>query len=237
MNLYFLVEGASTEIKFYPELVKSIFEDRLIRIQNVQDVNDIENSYYILTGNGYPQIYSHILKNTIEDINQYPHFNYLFVCLDADEMSIEERSIEFREVCEALKREGTVLNENCEIVLIIQNRCIETWFLGNKRFFRRNTSNEDMLNFHFFYNVKTHDPEEMNYDIGYDNHASYHYSYLKHMVKENRRVYSKRNANTVCELTYISQLKERFTKEKHIGTFGYLFTTLVDIDDRIKINS
>lgn len=234
MNLYFLVEGASTEVKFYPELVRSIFEGRMSKIQNVQDVNNDQNSYYILTGNGYPQIYTHILKNTIEDINQYPHFNYLFVCLDADEMSINERSTEFTEVCGNLKREGTVLNEHCEVVLIVQNRCIETWFLGNKKFFRRNTSNEDMLNFHFFYNVKTNDPEEMEYDSGYDSHASYHYSYLKHMVKENRRVYSKKNANAVCEPGYIQQLKERYLKEKHIGTFGYLLTTLVDINERIR---
>lgn len=234
MNLYFLVEGASTEVKFYPKLVASIFGDRLERIQNVYDVNDIQNSYYILSANGYPQIYSHILKNTIEDLNEYKSFNYLFVCLDADEMTVDERIIEFNETLQTLGKDGTIINSLCEIVLVVQNRCIETWFLGNKRFYRRNTSNPEMLDFHFFYNVKENDPEDMGYDKSFDNHASYHYSYLKHMARENRQIYSKHNASAVCQDSYIQRLKERYLDDKHIGSFGNLITTLQDLSEKMQ---
>ena len=236
MNLYFLVEGASTEAKFYPALIKSIFDTKLKRILKIADVNQDNDSFYILSANGYPQIYSHILKNTIEDLNQYKEFNYLFICLDADEMTIEERHSEFQEVYNDLKESGTSVHDLCEIILVIQNRCIETWFLGNKRFYRRNTSNHNLLDFHFFYNIKVNDPEEMSYDIGYENHASYHYAYLKQMIRENRNTYSKKNATVVCEDNYIQQLKERAKTDQHIKSFGLLIDKLNQINQRLLGN-
>lgn len=235
MNLYFLVEGASTEKKFYPALIDSIFGGELTKVPTVDAVNEAENSFYILSANGYPQIYTHILKNSIEDVNQYPLYNYLFVCLDADELTVEERIAEFNEVYDRLAQSGTALNDHCEIVLIIQQRCIETWFLGNKKFYKRNSANSEMLDFHFFYNVKTNDPELMGYAEDYETHASYHYAYLKKMVSERRQVYSKKSAQSVCDEKYIAELINRNQIEKHMDTFGLLLNKLLEIKERLHI--
>lgn len=233
MNLYFLVEGASTEKKFYPALIKTIFNDEINEIATVDQVNDLSNSFFVLSANGYPQIYSHILKHTIEDINNYPLYNYLFICLDADEQSVPERIQEFEEVYNTLTDSGTRLNGNCEVILIVQNRCIETWFLGNSKFYRRNTSNPEMLNFHFFYNVKTNDPELMGYDNDYETHSAYHLAYLKKMISENRQVYSKRKPTAVCDPKYINELIKRKQDKAHLSSFGVLIDKLFQIRQRV----
>ncbi|MBS1521227.1 MAG: hypothetical protein JST50_09530 [Bacteroidetes bacterium] len=233
MNLYFLLEGASTEVKFYPKLVESIFEDRLLKINKVSDVTGQDHSYFILTGSGYPQIYTHILADTLSDILQYRDFTHLFICIDSDELSIDDRIAEFKDIYERFLEDGLNVEEFCEVNLIIQYRCIESWFLGNKRFYKQNSNNPDMLKFNQFYNVKLQDPEQMGFDIDYDSHASYHYAYLRQMIRENRRQYNKSNPSTVCEASYIQRLKERFYSDQHIGSFGYLIIKLSELNDKL----
>lgn len=232
MNVYFLVEGAKTEKKFYPALINYIFKNGLTEIEKVYEVSDDIDGFFVLSGNGYPQIYE-VLENTIQDINSYPAFNYLFFCLDADEMSVDEVVKEFNEELVALRAKNVIVHNLCEIILIVQNRCIETWFLGNRSFFRRQTSNPDMLKFHYFYNVRINDPEDMGFDVPFDQHAGYHFSYFKQMANENKATYSKRNPEVVCQNLYIENLINRVNSTKHMSSFKYLCKVLNELNNRL----
>lgn len=232
MNIYFLVEGAITEKRFYPALVDYIFDGKLNKLVNVYDVNSTNDGFFVLSGNGYPQIYQ-ILEDTILDINTYSDFNYLFVSLDADERTIEETVQEFTEEIEKLKVKGIFVPEPCEIVLVVQNRCIETWFLGNSAFFRRQTSNPEMLKFHHFFNVRINDPEEMGFDENFSLHAGYHYSYFKQMALENNERYSKSNPLVVCSANFISNLITRYNETDHIKSFKKLCDKLEVLNQKL----
>ena len=65
MNIYFLVEGKSTEKKVYPKFVEYFFEGRLTKVNQFNQV--VDNNYFLLSGNGYPRIFTDVLKNAIVD--------------------------------------------------------------------------------------------------------------------------------------------------------------------------
>src|SRR5215217_6815402 len=100
MKVYFLVEGRRTEAKVYtawlsylvPELTKLSFVDEVL-----------PNSYFLISAQGYPSLVTDFLPPSIHDVNQIGGFNYLVVCLDADEDSVEDRS---EEINQALREQG-----------------------------------------------------------------------------------------------------------------------------------
>ena len=59
MNLYFLVEGAKTEMKVYPKWLSHLIPE-LTQVASLSDVND--NNFYMLSGGGVPQIYTQLEK-------------------------------------------------------------------------------------------------------------------------------------------------------------------------------
>lgn len=81
MNIYFLVEGKSTERKVYPAWLAHLLPE-LKRVSNYNDVTN--NNYYLFSANGYPSIIYEHLPNAIADINANGNYNYLVLCLDAE---------------------------------------------------------------------------------------------------------------------------------------------------------
>lgn len=231
MNLYFLVEG-STESDFYPSFVDFYFENKIIRVDKPLDA--ASNNYYLIGSGGYPFIYTGskypkdsdaALKNAILDVNRNPVFDYLVICLDADELSIEERIIEFENHVDKLKKEKIILNSYCEFKLIIQNRCIETWFLGNKKILKKNPNTEPLISYINYYNVKDDDPELMgNFNDSFT-HQDFHHQYLRATLRERRLFYNKAYiANTIVQKDYIEQLVKRINeRKKHLKTLSDFF--------------
>jgi hypothetical protein len=84
MNLYFIVEGV-TESIVYPDWLGYLLPE-LHRVKTATKAQS--NNYYLITGRGYPSIYN-ILDAAIEEINSIKRYNYLIVCLDAEENSID----------------------------------------------------------------------------------------------------------------------------------------------------
>ncbi len=232
MNIYFLVEGRSTEKKVYPKFIESIFEGKLTKVNQYYEVTN--NNYFLLSGNGYPNIFTNILKNTILDINLNGSFDYLFICIDADETSIEQRKIELSNYLEDFRNEGIELETDCKIELIVQNRCIETWFLGNKKVYNANTSNEKYRKYQKFYNVSLNDPELMPIFHGFETHANFHFAYLREMLKDKNIRYTKKFPREVSENHYINQLLVRAEKENHLSTFLYFYNLCIKIKEQIK---
>lgn len=224
MNIYFLVEGRRTEKKVYPKWLGHL-------IPELDETNDAfsvdDNKFYVFNGNGYPSILDNHLKNAIDDVNNIGNYQYLVMCIDADEVEVNFR---IQEVETFIKNEQISLNEDTEFILIIQNRCIETWCLGNRRVYKRNPSEETLREYVEFYNVSTDDPELMGKIEDFETHAQFHASYLKEMLSERNIRYSKKNPNGVTSAAYLNELVERNSDTNHIITFR----SFIDFCNKLK---
>jgi hypothetical protein len=189
MNIYFLVEGEKTEEKVYPLWIAYLIPkltrvDRFYKVQN--------NNYYLHNSGGQPSIYTHI-ENATKDINYTEKYDYFVICLDADELSVEER---INEINDLIGRKNIKLK--AELVVIVQNRCIETWFLGNRKVYTRNPQNHPFVEYTQFYNVCENDPELLGKYQGFNTVSQFHIKYLKEMFKEKNISYSKTNPIIIC---------------------------------------
>lgn len=224
MNIYFLVEGRRTEKKVYPKWLSYLLPE-------LEEINDpfsvTEKNFYVFNGNGYPSILDNHLRNSVEDINAIGKFKYLVMCVDSDEVDVDYRISEIN----SFIADGNIqLNEPTEFVLIVQNRCIETWFLGNSRVYKRNPTLENLIEYTNFYNVSINDPEHMGKFNGFETHAQFHAAYLVQMLLERNIRYTKKIPNGVTSDAYLDELIKRSENTNHIATFK----SFLDFCKRIK---
>ncbi|MCK4764754.1 MAG: hypothetical protein KAW12_21325 [Candidatus Aminicenantes bacterium] len=199
MNIYFLVEGF-TEKKIYPQWLSYLMPG----LEQVERFDEVENrNYYIFTAGGYPSILEEV-KNAAENINDCGKYSHLVVCLDADEFTVEERK---EEVAKTFR--GASFELKAELVVIVQNRCFETWFLGNRKVYPRNPQDERLRDYTKFYNVSEKDPEIMEKFPGFNRIAQFHGDYLKRMLGEKNIPYTKKNPRGVRESAYVEALQKR----------------------------
>lgn len=226
MNIYFLVEGRRTEKKVYPKWLGHLVPElNEISANRAHDITN--NEYLVFNGNGFPSILDNHLRKAVEEVNSVGRFNYLVMCIDADEVEVNFR---IQEVQSFIEDEQIELNENTEFVLIVQNRCIETWCLGNRRVFKRNPDEEILREYVDFYNVSTNDPELMGKIDDFETHAQFHASYLKEMLYERNIRYTKKNPNGVTNAAYFNELVERNRDTNHIITFR----SFLDFCNKVK---
>lgn len=224
MNLYFIVEGKRTEKKVYPEWLQHLIP-KLIQVKWAYEAK--ENNYYLFNGNGFPSLLYNHLKNSIDEVNELGIFNYLILILDVDESSFQERIQEVNTFIEFNK----ISLQNCELIIIPQNRCIETWFLGNKSIFKKNPDSPELSRYINFYNVKLDDPEHMGKFHGFNTHSQFHSMYCKLFLNERNIQYTKSNPRGVTELSYLNCLINRTNESNHLKSLKYFF------DFCFKINS
>ena len=105
---------------------------------------------------------------------------------------------------------------NTTLKLIVQNRCIETWFLGNRKVYTRNPQkNPFFIKYSDYYNVSQNDPELMGKIENFKGSISnFHFTYLKAMFNERGNMaYSKSNSIEVQRVTYLNELIKRIKEE------------------------
>ena len=230
MNIYFLVEGRTTEPKVYPKFCDYFFDGKLERSRQLADV--IDNNYYLLSANGYPQIFTSILKSSIEDINNHGKIDRLIICIDSEEGDIQTREQELSKYLDNYRKDGVVLDTNCQLHLIVQHRCIETWFLGNKRVYKSNPSREDYRKYQNHYNVQENDPEHMSKHPDFNTHADFHFDYLREMLKERSVNYTKKFPRDVAEPHYLKELIAR-ASEGDISSFRNFYDLCMEIKEKL----
>lgn len=229
MNIYFLVEGRRTEMKVYPKWL-SILVPKLKRVRWYHEVN--KNNYCIFTGDGFPSLLDNHLKNSVADVNSAGNFDYLVICLDSDDDTIEERK---EQVQEFILKENIKLKHNTQLVIIVQNKCFETWFLGNKRIFKHNPSSNFLADCIKHYNVKTDDPELMEKPSDFEaTTAIYHSVYLQELFSERNIQYSKKNPQEVVEEYFLMELIERSEKTNHINSFKKFIDFCQEVEQKIE---
>lgn len=216
MNLYFLVEGRQTEKKIYPKWLKYLIP-QLKRVEYYHQVQ--KNNYYLISGKGYPRILSDGLDNAIDKIQEMNNYNYLVLCIDVDEETIESRMNYINDFIEQKK----IDLGDTKIKIILQNRCIETWLLGNKKIFNSIQSLQPpLLDYVNYYDVSQNDPELMgNYDM--INHATFHYQYLKAILKVQGIEYTKKFPRGAYKEDYLKEIIKRVEETNHLQTFQNFF--------------
>lgn len=199
MRIYFLVEGRRTESKVYEAWLSYLIPE----LSKLRRYNELRaNSYFLLNAQGYPSIIYDLIPSSIEDINRVGGYNYFVVCLDADEGSVRDR---VDEINDFLSRERIYL-ALANMIVIVQNRCIETWFLGNRRIIRRNPSGPRLQEYLRHYDVRLHDPELMPKASDFNTHSEFHFQYLKEVFRERNIHYSKRRPGHTLTKPFLNQL-------------------------------
>jgi len=228
MNLYFLVEGRQCERRLYPRWLSYL----LPHFAQVEGFDVVEsNHYFLISGEGFPRLLTNHLPNAVADVNKVGRYAYLVLCLDADEDTVAERTAE---VCDYYSRAERLLHD-CELKIVVQNRCIETWFLGNSRILTRAPQSRRLADFIRFYDVRVDDPEAMGVLRGYRNHADFHGTYLKEMFRERRISYTKEHPGHVAEQAYLDQLLARTTRDpSHLRSFQDFVQFCADVRGRTR---
>jgi hypothetical protein len=228
MNIYFLVEGRRTEKKIYPKWL-SFLVPKLNQISFFEEV--VNNNYKLVSGNGFPHLLHKHLANSIEDVNNDGNYDYFVICLDSDEFSIAER---IEEVNTYLSENNIKLEKDTKLQIIVQNKCIETWLLGNKKVFKINPTSKILLKCINHYNVSDDNPENMNKEeeyIGSD--SDYHFTYLREMLSERNVSYTKERPRGVTEKHYLEELISRIEATDDLKSFKYFIDFCKELNDKI----
>ena len=223
MNLYIIVEGRRTEKKVYPIWLNHLLPE-LKRVDFAFKATN--NNYYLFNGNGFPALLHNHLKNSIEEVNDLKQFNYIILILDVDEATVKSRKNEVHKFI----NDNKLSLSSAELIVITQNRCIETWFLGNKKIFKNNPQSDELASYVKFYNVKENDPEFMGIYPNFNTHSQFHAEYCTEFLRERNIKYSKNIPNGVTEVDYLNSLIQRENETSHLETFK----TFIDFCKKIK---
>jgi hypothetical protein len=224
MNVYFLVEGRKTERKVYPKWL-SVLVPSLVRVEDAYAIH--KNNYYLFSGNGYPSLLDNHLANAVADVNAIGKYDYFVICVDADDFTVAAR---VQEILDFMDKKKIVLQEATKLVIIVQNKCIETWLLGNAKIFKRNPQDPELKTYIEFYNVSKQDPELMESIDSNMTTATFHEDYLKALLAERNIQYTKHNPRGVTEPSYLDQLVQRTRKTKQLASFANFldFCTIIN---------
>lgn len=240
MNFYFVFEGKTEAIVYKKWL--SVLLPNLTEVDSFDAVS--QNNYYYESDMGVPDCYR-VAANAIQEINEVPKYDYLVLFTDADRLTISEKKAEaFEKIKLNLQNKPfQTLPENCQLEIIIQKVCIETWFLGNRNFFVRNPQNNQLLKQYIkYFDVSQSDPEDLASEFeqneentreifGYKTKALFHEGYLREIFKERNLSYSKSRPKEVQEKFYLEQLLTRIkTNPDHLHSFQQFIEFCSKID-------
>ncbi|MFK7796116.1 MAG: hypothetical protein AB8E82_01600 [Aureispira sp.] len=229
MNCYFVFEG-QTEPIVYKEWLRILVPD----LEEVDFPNQVVNNHYIqFSDMGLPQLYQ-VVQDAITDINEAENqFDYLVVVMDADQLTVERRRAKLLEYLEEQVNVESNLYKRlpsfCQLVIIVQQVTIETWFLGNTSFVPNHPSSSLLREYKAYFDVCNHDPELMAADFvsvdkstlfGYSTRAQFHAKYFNEVFKERTRAgYRKSKPKEVTQPSYLNQLLKRQNDTEHLASF------------------
>ena len=235
MNFYFVFEGKTEPIVYKKWL--SVLLPELTEVDSFDAVN--QNNYYYESDMGVPSCYR-VAANAIQEINDFPKYNYLVLFTDADRFTVAEKKAEADKQInlELEDKPFKTLPENCQLEIIVQKVCIETWFLGNRNFFVRHPQhNATLKQYIAYFDVCTSNPEDLASEFvqdeentkdifGYKTKALFHEGYLREIFKERSSAsnksfsYHKSKPMEVQEKYYLKELIARIeANSDHLLSF------------------
>lgn len=223
MNLYLLLEGKRSEARIYPAWLAA-FAMPFYRMMRVDDVlASSGRSFFSFSANGYPSIIGEHLKKAVKDVANYAGYDWLVVCLDVDESSVDQR---VREVEEAAASAGLGATAT-QLFVVAQSRCIESWLLGNPKLIG-DAPPPYLAELRDFYDVRKYCPERMGYPRNYINHAQFHFHYAREAFKAKRMRYSKSEPGDAATASYLSSLRSRVERDGDVMPTFQRFINFID---------
>jgi hypothetical protein len=227
MNLAFLVEGR-TELNLYPKWIEHLSRTRLTNCLEYSDV--VADQFTIFDVQGISNMRKDI-PIAIDSINANNVFDYLVIVIDGDDEGVESR----HRFIEGIINDPATPNlpTNCQLKIIVQNVCIETWFTGHTDHFQsaKNCRNKSILSLLNEYDVENNDPELMPnlqapivHSIG-----QYHKMYLARMLKGANHSwnYKEKTAHTLIDMPYFQRLEQRLNETPtHLNSFADMIAFL-----------
>jgi hypothetical protein len=216
---YIIVVEGSVEKTVYKEWIK-VANPRLEYRNSHFDLP--QNSFAIIDGGGYPHYYQTI-EDTIDDIGLGAECDQLIIAVDSDELTVQEK---FDEVKDVLRAKTVPV----AFQVIVQNACIETWALGNRRAISSNPHTKEFRQIYSYYDVRKNDPEKMVSEPGSGltkSQFALKYLILALREKYDGVAYSKRNPLYLKNSKYFLQLKIRQQSTAHIHSFKAFIDTFV----------
>jgi hypothetical protein len=210
VNIYVVTEG-NTEKIVYNKWIPQI-NDSLTPADSIFEITD--NNFYIVSGRGYPQ-YFDTVENAIQDVNDNEEFDRLVICIDSENMTLQEKRDEV---------ESFVHSFPCRVdtKIIIQHFCFEAWALGNKQVVRTRPRSTVLEAYKAIYNVRAHDPEDLpDHSRKSLSRVEFAKKYLNEaFLDKYRKAYRKSNPEPIQNKKYFQQLNSRFDKTGHIASFS-----------------
>ncbi|MBF0293624.1 MAG: hypothetical protein HQL96_00425 [Magnetococcales bacterium] len=213
MNFYLLVEGDRTEKKLYPAWLSLTFAT----MRQVWRIEDLQGDHFVVFAFKGQPLTPDKLTRHVEDVVSLGRIDHFFVMVDAEEESSAVRQQSIDRIIRKIPGHDTI-----HYSIIVQNRCIETWFLGNRRFMKRNPQSEELRAYQNHYPVHEQDPELMPKMANFTGtHAGWHKKYLEAIFKEQNLTYNK-EPYEVNKPSYFYQLYERVTSTPHLPSLKRL---------------
>lgn len=221
MNFYFLLEDEKSFLKVLPSWLEYMnFECR--RVADIQEVQ--ENNYVMQSGQGVTQLVTKVLFDTIDTILLNPgKIDKLVIILDAEELEVEDRK---QLVKEQISKRYEVGKINFDIMILVCNRCFETWLLGCRGLYPTEEVDKasDFYQYYKHYNIEASDPEGMIPPDGNEETiAKYHFHYLHELLRYKRIRYSKNKPQNVATEEYFKGIVERIAMTEHLKSFKIFY--------------
>jgi len=169
-----------------------------------------------VSGNGYPA-YFQVIEAALEDVSSNNTFDRLVICIDSEDMTLQEK---YAEVVTFIEESGYRDAVDCRIV--VQHFCFETWALGNRRIGSRNPQNVSLRTYRQLYNVMTHDPEGLPALPDENlNRSQFAEKYLRLTLNDKNKslTYSKSNPKVVAHPKYYREVRNRLVETNHVQSF------------------
>ena len=117
----------------------------------------------------------------------------------------------------------------------MHNKCIETWFLGNRKIYKRNPQGEKFRAYSAHYNVEIDDPELMEKLPEFSTSAHFHEAYLREMLKEHNIRYRKSRPKEVLKKYYLDEITKRISDNPdHLNSFSKCLRLFQYIKSKIE---
>lgn len=227
MNFYFLLEDEKSFLKVLPKWLEYI-DFGYKRVADIQEIQ--ENNYILQSGQGVTQLVTKALFDTIDTIIlNSGKIDKLVVILDAEEMEVDKRK---QEVIDKINNHYNNRKMEFDIIILVCNRCFETWLLGCKGLYPKETVERDSFFYPYYnhYNIEECNPEAMLApEMVDETTAKYHFHYLHELLRYKKIRYSKSNPKNIATSEYFNGIVERINSTKDLQTFKEFYDFIFSV--------
>jgi hypothetical protein len=206
VRLYVVAEDAGARV-LLPTWIRAL-DPRLVAMTSVDD--PVDHGFWLVSGGGYPFL-RRIVADAVADIVDRPNFfDALVVVVDRGEGTLDQRRAEFRDQVGGLP---------CALRLVVADRCVETWALGNRSFIAAIPTTEDLRAWKAHHDVRERDPEALPLRPPHQTVEQCAAAYLTAAHRERRLAYNKARPVHLANAAYLDAVRNRLADTGHLASF------------------